>query len=268
MSLIKKSVMPCSLRGVVFTLTAFCAWPVFAEYFGTQNGRIARFDHQPPLSVEAGYSFGDFGQQEYKQTGVRINYLATDNALIFGDIGKSDISADEQTSYGVGVYYSVSDYVSMSNEIAIKLSYHQVDFAGTPGTSGSSGGLESSFECNGTGVEIDPFTLDLVINPVPCQHVLRPTGGSSGTPGTDGGKITNIAIEALLSGDLKEVFAGHTTHWYMSLGLHTLGGDVEGGQDFAVGGGFVFPFSDMEFYTGFEYVDESTIGLGLRYLIK
>jgi len=265
----KKSLLPFSLPGMLVILSAFGAAPVYAEYFGVQNGRIARFDNQPLLSVEAGYSFGDFGFAEYKQTGVRLNYLASDSAMLFGDIGKSDIGGDDQNSFGAGVYFSVSDYVSWSNEGAIKLSYHQADFAGTSGTSGTSGGYESTFSCDGTGVSVDPYTLDLYIsNPTPCGYSYQPTSGTSGTPGTSGGKMTNIVLETLFSGSLNEVFAGQTTHWYMSMGLHTLGGDVEGGQDFAIGGGLVFPVSGMEFYTGLEYVDESTIGLGLRYLVK
>jgi len=30
----------------------------------------------------------------------------------------------------------------------------------------------------------------------------------------------------------------------------------------------VFPNGDIEFYAGFEYVDQSTFGFGLRYLVN
>jgi len=227
-----------------------------AEYFGVQNGRIARFNEQPLVSIEAGYSFGDFGSAEYKQTGVRLNYLISPDVMFFGDIGKSDINRNDETSYGFGFYYSISDYISWSNEIAVKLSYHQTD------VNAFVVGLNSAYLCSGLPTNVDPYDGSLINIASTCNWLFLPIVGSVK------GTVNNIVIETLFSGVLEEQFAGLTTNWYMSLGLHTLGGDMDGDQELAIGGGFVFPYSSTEFYTGFEYVEQSTIGIGIRYSIN
>jgi len=244
------------LHGVLLVSCLFISTSLNAEYFGVQNGRIARFSDQPNVSVEAGYTFGDFASVDYKQLGVRLNYLLSPDVMVFGGIGQSDINRNEETSYGLGIYYSISDYISWSNEIALKLSYHQADFKS------AIGGIYPTYLCLGAPLTVNPNSTDLEYNPNACQWLYIPISVNTE------GKINNIVLELLMSGSLTEKFAGLTTNWYMSGGLHTLGGDIEGDQEFGIGGGLVFPNNDVEFYVGFEYVDESTIGFGLRYSVQ
>jgi len=247
-----------SVSCLLLLVGIFAVAPLQAEYLSVQSGRTARLSEQPKISVEAGVVQGDFGSANYSQLGVRMNYLLSPDIVVFGDIGQSEVNNVEETSLGGGVYYSISDRVSWSDEIAIKLSYHQAKFARRT----SRGRGTTTLDCGGVTTTIDPFTGGLVLVPSTCRPISSPGRNIS-----SGGELNNLVAELLFSGAVEDAFADFNTHWYLSAGVHSIGGAVNREHELAIGGGFVFPTADFELYAGIEHVDQSTIGFGLRYIV-
>jgi len=115
-----------------------------AEYFGAPTGRTATFSTQPQLSIEGALSNGEFLESDYTQVGVRLNYQFNPKLLMFGDLGQSELGTESEISFGIGAYYSLGQSILGSDDSAVKVSVHQVNFDKIPG---SSGGVSPSVSC-------------------------------------------------------------------------------------------------------------------------
>lgn len=232
-----------------------------AEYFGSPTGRTANFLALPQLSIEATFSTGDFASVDYQQMGVRLNYQYMPKILVFGDLGQSELGSENETSFGLGAYYSLEQSILGSDDSAVKISVHQVDFGRIPG------GVSTSI--NQVCRPDNPITLlgilddDLSPQVLLCQPEVNTTRGAS-----SGGAIRNIAIELLISGAMSSSILGDTANWYANGGIQMLGGDIESDTVLGVGAGVVLPMKTSEVYAGFDYADETSLGIGYRYFVK
>ena len=241
-------IVPAWSVGLLFIVLASST--ANAEYFGSLNGRTAKFNAHPTMTVEATFSTGDFLTSDYQQISLRFNYQYSPRVLMFGDLGQSELSGRSDTSIGVGGYYALNTPVLWSDHSAVKMSLHQVDFGILPGSTylNCSAGLPY--------IGIDGL---LYIDPGICTTVVGPSRG---------GDVRNIAAELLISGAIDNPIIGDAASWYANGGIQMLSGDIADDTVVSLGGGIVYPFSATEFYAGWEYADELFVGIGVRYLIK
>jgi hypothetical protein len=102
---------------------------VQAEVLGLPNGRLASPAHFSPLSVELGFVTGDFGTSDYQNIGARVNFRATTDLVIHGDIGASEYGNADGTPFGLGVIYHLANQrISQALDIAAKASYHSGEY--------------------------------------------------------------------------------------------------------------------------------------------
>lgn len=235
---------------VFATLTAVNS---YAEIFGSMTGRSATFSAQPQLSIEAAITDGELFETDFQQLGVRLNYQYTPKILMFGDIGKSELSSESETSFGFGAFYSLGKSI-LGIDSAVKASFHQVSF---DSVTVRSGGLKQVCEQKTS-------TVDGLPDPTLwCRAV--PRGDSSSSSNSD---FRNFALEYLSSGAMPNALLGDSTQWYMNGGLQLVSGAGEDDKVVSLGAGMVFPLGQSEVFTGVEYADEIFIGAGFRYLIK
>ena len=117
---------PVALAAAALTLAA--ATPVQAEFYGLMNGRSVGRDALPDMSVEGGVVLGDLGEVDYRYIGARLNYRASPELMLYGDLGQTDVDIGDGADgigFGVGGYYVV-DGVFTTTDFAIKASYHTV----------------------------------------------------------------------------------------------------------------------------------------------
>lgn len=61
---------------------------------------------------------------------------------------------------------------------------------------------------------------------------------------------------------------GHNSpSWYANAGFHTFKG-VKIDSIFGFGGGLVLPLSDVEAYVGLDIIEETIVGIGVRYALR
>jgi len=256
----------------LFVCCAVSASLSHAEYFGSPTGRTAQFASQPQMTIEATLSTGDFNTADYQQLGLRLNYQYTPNILVFGDLGQSKLNSESDTSIGFGAYYSLNQSILGSDHSAMKVSYHQVNFAKVAGVSSSTAGNTSiEYNCRPD----NPITLggilddDLSPQVNLCLPEVNNTGGTRRTSAGSGGDIRNIAIELLISGDMSDSFLAVTdANWYANGGIQMLDGDLADDTVLGIGAGIVIPLNESEVYAGVDYADETQLGIGFRYFIK
>ncbi len=107
-------------RVVLLALAGLMCVSAHAEIAGMANGRSANTDQQAGLSVEGGAAFGDISF-----LGVRVNYKVTDDIVVFGDLGQTDINGADGFTFGGGAYYFFRDIALLENtDFAVKASLH------------------------------------------------------------------------------------------------------------------------------------------------
>ena len=248
-----------ALKLVLLVCCTLNASVAYAEYFGSPTGRTAKLSAQPPLTLEATFSTGDYATADYQQIGVRLNYQYSQKILMFGDLGQSEIGSENETSFGLGAFYSLGQSILGSDDSAVKVSLHQVNFKIIPGGTSSSGG--------GTTTCTPLFSVDFENPEVePCFPIFIP-GTTTSRPST-GGNIRNIAIELLISGAMSDSLFGDRASWYANGGIQILNAEFEDDTVLGIGAGIVLPLSGSEVYAGFDYADETSIGLGYRYFVQ
>jgi len=181
--------------------------------------------------------------------------------MVFGDLGQSEVGSESETSFGLGAYYSLEQSILGFEDSAVKVSLHQVNFDEIPGV------LDVSVDsvCKPD----NPITLagiiedDLSPKPLLCLPEVNTTRGSS-----SGGNIRNIAIELLISGGMSDTLFGDAANWYANGGIQMLGGDYEDDTVLGFGAGIVLPVNESEVYAGFDFADNTYIGIGYRYFVK
>lgn len=236
-----------TLKIFVLTFSMFGSSALHAEYFGSLSGRTAKFTAQPKMTVEAAFASGGFVDSDYQQAGFRFNYQYSPKVVLFGDIGQSELNDSGDASFGFGGYYALSRPLLWSDNSAIKMSLHQVNFAKRPGQT----------NCGADITYIDPWTGILIYIPGAC------------TTGPDrGGKIRNIAVDLLISGTIRNPIISDRVDWYANGGIQMFDGDFTDDTVLGIGSGVVFPLQSTEFYAGWEYADELFIGIGFRYFVK
>lgn len=243
------------LKAVMLICSAMSTSIVHAEYFGSPTGRTAKFSSQTPLAVEVGVSKGEFENADYKQMGVRLNYQHTPNIVVFGDLGQSELDAKSETSFGLGAYYSLEQSILGSDDSAVKLSVHKVDFETVTVRTGGGSSVN-----NGCRWEITALGPNL--------NCIPQVSSSPGRSYTRGGSISNIAIELLISSAMPDSILGDAANWYANGGIQLLNGAVEDDAVLGFGAGFVVPVAESEVYAGFEYAGATYVGVGIRYFIQ
>lgn len=104
------------------------AAPAQAEFLGLMNGRSVARDALPDVSVEGGIVLGEIDDEvDYQYIGARINYRASPDLIVYGDVGQTELESGgddaDGISFGVGAFYVV-DGVFSGSDFAIKGSYH------------------------------------------------------------------------------------------------------------------------------------------------
>lgn len=258
------------LTQIILICSAMSISAAHAEYFGSPTGRTANFLAQPQLTLEATFSTGDFASVEYQQMGVRLNYQYTPKILVFGDIGKSELSFQNETSFGIGAYYAMEQSILGSDDSAVKVSLHQVNFAILPGSLTETQSISTSIECKpykpATPGAVD-WDLEWSLEPQECFTVVDTQTDSTRGP-SRGGDIRNIAIELLISGALSDSVFGDSANWYANGGVQMLDGFRADDTVLSIGTGVVIPLSEAEVYAGFDYADETYVGIGYRYFVQ
>jgi len=249
----------------VLTVSVLTVSVAHAEYFGLPSGRTAKFTTQPSLAIEAAYSNGEFASVDYQQTGVRLTYQYSPKILMFGDLGQSELSSESENSFGLGAYYSLNQSILGSDNSAVKVSLHQVNFDRISSTSG--GGVKPVQKCSwqypvtlGGWLDTGGLSPDYE-----CELDVETTSGSTTT---SGGAIRNIAFELLISGAMSGYILGDGANWYANGGVQLFNGAVEDDTVLGFGIGIVLPISESEFYAGFDYADDTYMGIGYRYFVK
>lgn len=98
-----------------------------AELIGLLNGRSADVSRSPDLSVEAGAVFGEIEDIDYQHLGGRLNYKLNPQAVVYADIGTTELDSDtDGLGYGVGVFYQM-DGVFTSTDFGFHGSVHLSD---------------------------------------------------------------------------------------------------------------------------------------------
>lgn len=249
-----------ALKLVFVACSALSVSVSHAEYFGSPSGRTAKLSVQPQLTLEATYSTGDFATADYQQMGVRLNYQYSPKILMFGDLGQSEVGSESEISFGLGAYYSFDQSILGSDDSAVKVSLHQVNFERIPGAISS-----SDIVCSPYMLPIYGPTGLLISSPTYLDCSLE----SNGSAGPDsGGDIRNIAIELLISGAMSDSLFGEKANWYANGGIQMLDGFREDDTVLGIGAGVVLPLSDAEVYAGFDYADETSVGVGYRYFVR
>lgn len=98
-----------------------------AEYLGFSNGRTADLTRLPDLSVEGGFSTGDFGVADYQNIGLRVNYRLSPGLMFFGDLAMSEVGRADGTALGLGVFYSLEG-IFENLDAAVKGGFHKSDY--------------------------------------------------------------------------------------------------------------------------------------------
>jgi len=115
----------------LFLTTSFLLAPVAqAEYFGMVNGRGGDLRSMSDLSIEAGFVTGDFGPSSYDLLGMRVNYRIIPGLLIYGDLGRSDVSSFyDGNALGFGMYYQLQNLIPGLHS-SIRGGIHRAELSG------------------------------------------------------------------------------------------------------------------------------------------
>lgn len=212
-------------RLVLGSVLLFSAQSVMADAFGLANGRSANMDNMAGMSVEGGYTIGDSST-----LGARFNFKVSPDLMVFGDVGQTTLKDGsfkvDGNSFGAGVIYQLRTVNLIENsDLAVKLSYHTL-------------GIEESG----------------------CE-----TFGNQTFCDTAAGDVTELAIDAIISGDqLSTTSFG----WYATLGMHMFDGDGGDENELALGGGVVGDLAFGQWYAGIDLIDELLIRGGIRYNLQ
>jgi len=200
-----------------------------AEAFGLLNGRSADPGSLPPLSVEGGFVAGDL----YETLGLRVNYRLTPDLVLYGDLGLVEVGrADEETGYGVGVFYFLAfQQMLPGQDVALKASYH----------------LASA-------------EFDELVDPDPTDDDPALVSRSASVD------YDSVALEVLVSS--RDPIAENGVSWYLNGGVNIIGGGNADSTELLVGGGAYMPFGPGEVYGGIDFVDELQFGVGYRYFVR
>ena len=214
---------------LVATLAALAAGSAHAEYLGPINGRSADPGTLSPISVEGNFATSDF----YQFIGTRVNYKASPELVLFGDLGLIELgpgfSDADGFGFGLGAFFHLANQQLLPQiDIAVKGSYHF-------------GSVE--FE----GVGFNPVTLDEVSEDFDFD-------------------LSNISLEVLASG--KQPLTANGLGWYANAGIQIAGGDGPDDTEILLGGGVHVPVGPGEAFGGVDIIDELTIGIGYRYFVN
>lgn len=83
------------------------------------------------------------------------------------------------------------------------------------------------------------------------------------------GDLDSLALEVLVSGTQPLMQNGLS--WYTQTGYHRISvdfGSSDATNELGLGAGLVLPNALGEAYLGFEFIDDLTIGLGIRYFVR
>lgn len=206
-------------------LLSLVAQSAMADFLGLANGRSANMDNMADMSVEGGATLGS----NAKLFGTRLNYKATPDLMVFGDIGMFDTDgAGDGLVYGFGAFYQLRGVTLMENtDLAIKGAYH----------------LGSLEEGDGFDVDYSEITIKALFS-----------GDQLGD--TDFGWYANAGIH-IIKAELPGIDFG--------FGLGTVGGGSADSNELGFGGGITGPLSFGEFYAGVDFIDGALLVGGIRY---
>jgi len=110
------------LCAVIFSLVSQSA---MADLMGLANGRSANMDNMAAMSVDAGINIDGDGTL----FGARFNAKASDDLMVFGDVGMlsvDNIGGDSDgLVYGFGAFYQLRNVTLLENtDFAVKGAYH------------------------------------------------------------------------------------------------------------------------------------------------
>jgi len=247
-----------AIRIAIYLVTVFVALlgnNAHAELFGLPNGRLVNQPVDTPLSVEIGYSTGDFLGADYDNPAIRINYAYNSNVQVFASLGQTSIGNSDDTAIGFGAFYKLGKVFEFSQGVALKGSLHRAELDRAVG-----GGIGA--DCGLPTTTIDPFTGGIILVPGICTPTLNP-----GVSVED--SITAISLELLVEGSpVRGVSIGTAdATWYANISIQTFsGGSID--SEIGIGGGLVFPLAFGEAYIALDIIDELIPGVGLRYFVK
>lgn len=214
----------------VFMFSLF-AESATADLLGLANGRSANLDNMADMSVEGGLNL----HGDEKLFGARVNFKASSDMMVFGDIGMFDVDdfrGGDGIAFGFGVFYQLRDVKLLENtDFAVKGAYHLVE------------------------LDFGSFT-------VPVFNEFGAFVGNESVSGT--ADWSEISLDALISGDqLGESDLG----WYANAGLHIF--DYDGatgdGTKILLGGGVTKPLSFGEAFAGLDILAGARLVAGVRY---
>ena len=113
-------------------LACALATPAQAEYYALMSGRSADLSRLPDTSVEAGAVFGDLYESDYQYFGARVNFRASPELMIYGDVGQVDIEFNvdvDGTAFGAGGIYAIEGFFEGA-DFALKAGYHRASVEG------------------------------------------------------------------------------------------------------------------------------------------
>jgi len=113
---------------VFIAMFSLFAQSATADFLGLGNGRSANLDNMANMSVEGGINLFSGG----RLFGTRANFKASDDLLLFGDIGMYSIGADG-LAFGGGAYYQLRSVTLLENtDFGVRGAYHiaQLDDSG------------------------------------------------------------------------------------------------------------------------------------------
>lgn len=124
---LEKVVRPATLLPAILFVHFLVSIPTaHAEYFGLPTGRGADISAMADKSVELGFVTGDIADVSYEGYGFRFNFKASPDLIVFGDIGKGEVSDDDGTLFGAGFLYQIRG-VTKTNALAFKGTYHKAN---------------------------------------------------------------------------------------------------------------------------------------------
>lgn len=113
----------CFVAAAMMLLSATAS----AEFLGGPNGRTADLSRLPDLSLEGMFSTGDFGDADYQNIGLRVNYRLSPGLMLLGDLGQAEVGDADGTGFGLGVFYSLEGLFENMDSV-VKGSFHTADF--------------------------------------------------------------------------------------------------------------------------------------------
>lgn len=234
--------------------TALCS-TAQAEFFGLNNGRIGKFDTSNPLSIEFGLVTGKFAKVDYDNPTLRLNYSVSNNIQVFADLSKTSVGSDDETGFGVGVFYGLGKLFDFSETVTLKGSLHSAKL-----NKYVSGGFTT--DCSGPMPIVNPYDGTITIDPGYCYPVLLDGSSSTDT-------IKAFSMEVLIGGKpIKNLeVKGQYASWYLNAGVNSFHGSNLG-SEFSAGGGLVLPIGPGEAYAGVDIISEVLLGIGYRYNLK